>query len=141
MARPPKKPISVAKTHSARRRKGGAPPRMTHGTRVAFNITCAECGADDTLPFVPKNTDEVLCSKCARERYGDDWDRGRSEKPAEFEFDCAACGEHDVVPFMPDDPTAPMLCKMCSRGIEKPVHGRIEGEIIDRKAGVRKRKA
>lgn len=132
---------SVGTTSTARGAKRHAvPPRIKHGTRVAFNITCATCGREDTLPFVPKNTDELLCSSCARERFGDDWDKGRGPRPAEFEFDCAACGAHDVVPFVPEDPTAPMLCAMCVQGIEKPVRGRVDGEIIDSRAGVRKRR-
>lgn len=140
MARRDDKPVAVSKTRSSAKHKRGAPPRLTHGTRVAFNVTCAACGNEDTLPFVPKNADELLCSSCARERFGDDWDKGRSERPAEFEFECVACGAKAVVPFVPEDPNAPMLCGMCMQGVEKPVHGRVEGEVIDPKAGVRKRK-
>lgn len=137
---PKKTEPQVGRTHSDRVRKGGTPPRFKHGTRVAFNIVCARCGAEDTLPFVPKNTSEVLCSTCAREEYGEAWDKGRSGKPAEFEFACVACGDTDRVPFWPEDPEEPRLCSFCRLGLERPVHGRVDGEVLDARAGVRKRK-
>lgn len=141
MSPKPKVPqVGHTRTASPRKR-GGAPPRLKHGTRVAFNVTCSACGKHDTLPFVPKNTDEILCSACAREKFGDDWDKGRSGKPAEFEFTCVACGATDLLPFWPEDPNEPRLCGMCMRGVEKPIHGRVDGEIIDPRAGVRKRRA
>ena len=39
-------------------------PRKTHGTRVSFPITCARCGTDETLDYVPRGVklSEVLCS-------------------------------------------------------------------------------
>lgn len=133
--------VQISHTRDSKPRKKGVSPRFTHGTRVAFNVTCEACGKDDTLPFVPHNAEQILCGECAEERFGENWDKGRSEKPTEFEFDCAACGESSVVPFVPEDPSAPILCRLCEQGIQKPVRGRVDGgEIIDSKAGVRKRK-
>ena len=34
------------------------------GQRQSFEITCAECGAKDTVPFQPKGDRPVLCRNC-----------------------------------------------------------------------------
>lgn len=43
--------------------------RMGNGTtRVNFEITCAECGKPDTVPFKPKGDRPVLCRDCFRKQ-------------------------------------------------------------------------
>ncbi|MCB9520619.1 MAG: hypothetical protein H6700_07235 [Myxococcales bacterium] len=140
MTKPPSTTPDVARRRTVRQqRPAGRAPRLLHGTQVAFNIVCDACGAHDTLPFVPKNAAQTLCSNCAKERFGDGWDRGRYEKPREYEVRCASCGAVDFVPFEPDDPGA-MLCRRCLRGEEAPTHGRTDGVTVDRRAGVKRRR-
>lgn len=38
----------------------GAAPRE----RVAYKTTCANCGQETTVPFVPRGTKPVYCSSC-----------------------------------------------------------------------------
>ncbi len=131
--------VQISRTRANEPRKKGVSPRFTHGTRVAFNVTCEVCGKDDTLPFVPHNVEQLMCGACAKEHYGDNWDKGRTEGPMELEFACASCARVTVAPIVEGEP-APLLCRLCEAGVEKPVHGRIDGDVIDSKAGVRKRK-
>ena len=39
-------------------------PRHRHNTRVSLPITCAQCGENDTLEYMPKGKklDELLCN-------------------------------------------------------------------------------
>jgi CxxC-x17-CxxC domain-containing protein len=41
-------------------------PAMNGGTRerVAYKTTCANCGQETTVPFVPRGTKPVYCSNC-----------------------------------------------------------------------------
>jgi len=41
-----------------------------------YEITCAQCGAKDTVPFEPKNPEGILCTKCFKESKG----AGKEEK-------------------------------------------------------------
>ncbi|MBI4498218.1 MAG: zinc-ribbon domain containing protein [Chloroflexi bacterium] len=41
-----------------RRERSGGAPRETHA------ITCAMCGGEATVPFLPKNDRPVYCSRC-----------------------------------------------------------------------------
>ena len=36
------------------------------GHRQSFPIVCAQCGAEDTVPFQPKGDKPVLCRNCFR---------------------------------------------------------------------------
>ena len=36
----------------------------TPGERVQHPVTCAECGTETTVPFVPRNGKPVYCSTC-----------------------------------------------------------------------------
>ena len=138
MKKPTPAPVAHRKTNA--KKKKGIPPRLTHGTRVAFHVTCARCGNDDTLPFVPKNVEEVFCSKCAEEEFGEDWDKGRSQKSADYEFACAACGKTAVVNFEPEEPEG-FLCLDCVKGIETADPSRLEGATqVGKKRGIMKRK-
>jgi CxxC-x17-CxxC domain-containing protein len=40
-------------------RLGGAP-----GERIQHPVVCAQCGAETTVPFVPRNGRPVYCSDC-----------------------------------------------------------------------------
>ena len=86
-------------------------PRRKHDTRVAFRITCSECGLEDELDYVPKGVpvDELLCHDCMSARAGEDsrWAlveeqkmRERKQKP-KYDFVCATCGQSSELPFKP----------------------------------------
>lgn len=113
--------------------------KKTGPTRVQFHITCTECGVEDTLPFVPKGRNGVLCHVCAERRFGPDWSSGRVRPPRQvFTYQCAACGVSAEVHRVPE-PGELMLCGDCLSGVEKVDHGRLEGiQSLDAKAGVRK---
>jgi CxxC-x17-CxxC domain-containing protein len=131
-------PVARRKTHA--KKKKGVSPRHTHGTRVAFRITCERCKAEDTLPFVPKNASQILCSKCAEAEFGADWDKGRSDKVIEHEFECASCARASIVSYVPDDPEG-FLCSDCVKGIQSPDHSRLVGaKSVGRSPGVMRRK-
>lgn len=36
--------------------------------RVRYAIVCANCGANDHVPFIPKTDRPLLCSKCMAEK-------------------------------------------------------------------------
>jgi CxxC-x17-CxxC domain-containing protein len=138
MKRPTPAPVAHRKTNA--KKKKGISPRLTHGTRVAFQVTCARCGTEDTLPFVPKNAEELLCSGCAETEYGEDWDKGRTERSTEYEFQCAACTKTAFVQFMPEEPDG-FLCLDCVKGIETSDPTRLTGATkVGKKRGVMKRK-
>lgn len=117
---------------SRRRRKTS--PRKKHGTRVMLPITCANCGTEDTLDYVPKGADldDVLCSDCAREKFGTDSDWARVErkkardKGREWSFECDECGRTDWVPFEPK-PDRTYLCNLCRFDHDTPSPERLAG--------------
>ncbi|MFV9503110.1 MAG: zinc-ribbon domain containing protein [Oscillochloridaceae bacterium umkhey_bin13] len=41
-----------------------APSGGANRERVAHQTTCAKCGQDTTVPFVPRGTKPVYCSNC-----------------------------------------------------------------------------
>ena len=38
------------------------------GERQSFQITCSECGAQDTVPFKPRGDKPVLCRNCFQKK-------------------------------------------------------------------------
>jgi len=38
------------------------------GSREMYEVVCAECGAQTTVPFVPRNEKPVYCSPCYAKR-------------------------------------------------------------------------
>lgn len=45
---------------------GGGHGDFNRGPRQMFEITCANCGQKDTVPFQPKGDRPVLCRNCFR---------------------------------------------------------------------------
>ncbi len=41
-----------------------------NGQRPSVEITCAQCGKKDTVPFQPKDPSSVLCRDCFRQQRG-----------------------------------------------------------------------
>lgn len=111
-------------------------PRKEHGTRVMLPITCMQCGETDTLDYVPKGADldEVLCSDCARERFGSDsaWARIERSKQnetgdREWKFECDECGRVDYLPFEPK-PDRDYQCNLCRLDHDTPSKERLRGK-------------
>lgn len=133
-ARPTSK-LEHASPSRRAKRKFKSVPRRKHGTRVMLPITCAECGASDTLDYVPKGADldDVLCSDCAREQFGTDSDWARIERKksqesdgGEWAFECDTCGETDYLPFEPK-PEREYTCNLCRFDHDTPSRERLEG--------------
>ena len=58
---PPKRCPDCRTLKKAKMRDNGGP-------RESFEITCAECGKTDTVPFKPKGDRPVLCRDCFRKQ-------------------------------------------------------------------------
>jgi CxxC-x17-CxxC domain-containing protein len=46
-----------------------------------YEITCAECGKTDTVPFQPRNPSTVLCSECFKAKRGQQPKEEPGEEP------------------------------------------------------------
>ncbi len=51
---------------SAGRGRGGGGGGDSRGPRESFDVTCAECGAQTTVPFKPTEGRPVYCRDCFR---------------------------------------------------------------------------
>lgn len=97
-------------------------PRRKHDTRVAFRISCAQCGKDDELDYVPKGVpmSEVLCKECMLAKKGEAsrWALVEREKLREqnkrptYDVPCTDCGAIESLPFKPQ-PDREYFCYMC----------------------------
>ena len=69
---------------SMREDRGAPRPTMSGGApreRVTYKTTCANCGQETTVPFVPRGTKPVYCSNCFDQmRSGSGSDSGRSAR-------------------------------------------------------------
>jgi len=103
--------------------------------REDTTVTCADCGDQCTVPFVPKTDRPVYCSDCFRKNKPDDSsndrpsrdDRGsrysRDDRGSRYSRDndredttvtCADCGDQCTVPFVPRS-NKPVYCSDCFR--------------------------
>jgi len=103
--------------------------------REETTVTCADCGDQCTIPFVPKTDRPVYCSDCFRQNKPDDSsrdrpsrdDRGsrysRDDRGSRYSRDndreettvtCADCGDQCTVPFIPRS-NKPVYCSDCFR--------------------------
>jgi len=48
----------------ARRKAGGGSGGRERAPRQMYTVTCAECGTETQVPFLPKNDRPVYCSPC-----------------------------------------------------------------------------
>lgn len=104
-------------------------PRLEHGTRVYYPITCQKCGKGEVLSYVPKVNGELLCTGCASERYGRTWYQVKldaEDERREHEFECATCGRMDALPFKPQAGRK-YHCGRCMEDQALPNKGRLEG--------------
>lgn len=120
------------------RKDPASSPRLKHGTRVSFSITCNSCGKDDTLPFVPRTEGEMLCSDCAHETFGETWARGRQDaRQPRYETECSVCNIAMSFKFKPSH-GGPVICDDCSNGIEKSNPQRLmNAEYVGKDGAVR----
>ena len=101
-------------------------------------VTCADCGNQCTVPFVPRSNKPVYCSDCFRQnkpddsrddrrsgndrysrddrgsRYSRDDRRSRDNDREDTEVTCADCGNQCTVPFVPRS-NKPVYCSDCFR--------------------------
>ena len=106
--------------------------------REDTEVTCADCGNQCTVPFVPRSNKPVYCSDCFRQHKPDDSrddrrsgndrysrddrgsrysrdDRGsRDNEREDTEVTCADCGNQCTVPFVPRS-NKPVYCSDCFR--------------------------
>jgi len=106
--------------------------------REDTTVTCADCGDQCTVPFVPRSNKPVYCSDCFRKYKPDDSsndrpsrdDRGsrysRDDRGSRYSRDdrdndresttvtCADCGDQCTVPFVPRS-NKPVYCSDCFR--------------------------
>jgi len=87
-------------------------------------VTCADCGDECTIPFVPRTNKPVYCSDCFRQnkpqdssndRYSRD-DRGsrNNSRDESTIVTCADCGDECTIPFVPRT-NKPVYCSDCFR--------------------------
>ncbi len=58
-------PSRCASCRATRRNSsGGAGGRAERAPREMHTVTCAECGSETQVPFLPKNDRPVYCSPC-----------------------------------------------------------------------------
>lgn len=118
-------PASNAATTRRKRRRG-------RGARRDYAITCARCGASDTVPFKPKPGRELVCASCleaqgGREATAETKVGGRREgERALFDVTCSHCGQLDQVPFRPRRGGA-VLCAKC---MADPRVVRVGGRVL-----------
>ena len=110
--------------------------KTPHGTRVSRAVTCAACGSEDRVDFVPRAGQPVLCRACAAQKLGVE-DREAGLVPQE-ERQCPECNRTMTVDRdAPDD----FLCKDCHRGIHVPNRARLEAaEPTGRRGALRIRR-
>ena len=117
-----------------RQKRERSSPRKQHGTRVSFNIVCAECGREAELDYVPKGISmhEMQCPDC----FEDETESGRwkqvrdvkqREQASEWSFDCAKCGRTDWLNFEPNR-HKDYLCTRCFYRQADPKHERLENK-------------
>ena len=117
-------------------RRDSGDDRYSRGRRESATVTCADCGDECQVPFVPRSNKPVYCDDCfrnsRREDLGDDRssrndrqeyrrddrresrrdDRfSRSRKESAF-VTCADCGDECEVPFVPKT-DRPVYCSDC----------------------------
>ena len=134
------------KFEKSREPKRGRQLRRKHGTAVAVEIVCAQCGRTDTLAYMPKGIklSEAMCAECMQRAAPSDseWkkiEREREEaKSKDWEFLCADCGAKDYLPFEPK-PDRTYQCQRCLHDHQEPDKSRLDvKEEVDAHVFVRR---
>ena len=97
--------------------------------REEFDVVCAECGKQTTVPFKPTGNRPVKCRECfQKDRPAGAGPRGDSRGPRRdfggaggaggdrqlFDATCTRCGTQTQVPFKPT-PGRDVFCRDCFR--------------------------
>ena len=117
-------------------RRDSSDDRYSRGRRESAVVTCADCGTECEVPFVPRSNKPVYCDDCFRESrredLGDDRysrndrresrrdDRRESRRDDRFSrkrkesafVTCADCGDECEIPFVPKT-DRPVYCSDC----------------------------
>ncbi len=117
-------------------RRDSRDDRYSGGRKESATVTCADCGDECEVPFVPRSNKPVYCNDCFRESrredLGDDRysrndrresrrdDRRESRRDDRFSRNrkesafvtCADCGDECEVPFVPKT-DRPVYCSDC----------------------------
>ena len=111
--------------------------------REETTVTCADCGDQCTIPFVPKTDRPVYCRDCFRQNKPDDSSRDRQSRDdrgsrysrdndrEETTVTCADCGDQCTVPFVPRS-NKPVYCSDCFRQNKPDDSGRDRPSRDDR---------
>jgi len=87
-----------------------------------FDIVCAKCGREDTLPFEPndKKREAMYCRECYRKAVREKQQRERSSPRKKhgtrvsLRIECAECGEEAELDYVPKGVSLDeMLCETC----------------------------
>jgi hypothetical protein len=139
----PERPKVFERTGGGNLYVGG--PRNEHGTRVARRVACGRCGAEDHVPYAPRDASKALCRACAALvlRAYEVGTKAPTETRGET---CNLCGTPFRIPIHVVDDGDP-LCPNCLRGfttwsgsIDTPFEERQARVIEPRKSGVVVRK-
>ena len=120
-------------------RLGG--PRNEWGTRIARRVTCGRCGAEDHVPYVPRDASRALCRACATEVLKA-YEVGVKVRTETRPVTCNLCGTPFQLPVnVVDD--GDLLCPNCLRGfatwsgsIDTPFSERENRVLLERRTGV-----
>ena len=117
-------------------RRDSRDDRYSRGRRESATVTCADCGTECEVPFVPRSNKPVYCDDCFRESrredLGDDRysrndrqdyrrdDRRESRRDDRFSrkrkesafVTCTDCGDECEIPFVPKT-DRPVYCSDC----------------------------
>ena len=108
--------------------------RSRDDRKESATVTCADCGTECEIPFVPKTNRPVYCSDCFRQnkpqdsagdRYSRDdresrysrndrGSRSRDDRKESATVTCADCGTECEIPFVPKT-NRPVYCSDCFR--------------------------
>ena len=72
----PKRCPACRRTRRANRNEYGGGGGFEGGTRQMYPVTCAQCGVETEVPFLPRGDRPVYCSDCFRQQ------RSQSDSPA-----------------------------------------------------------
>lgn len=90
--------------------------------RTTYDFTCKRCSEVASVPFHPRDPDDLLCSDCYEETGGRTYDLSNVPKAPRrkhgtrvaFRIDCAQCGKEDELDYVPKGvPVDEILCKEC----------------------------
>ena len=89
---------------------------------TSYEFTCKRCGEIATVPFEPRNPDDLLCKDCFSETGGRTYDlsnvpkapRRKHNTRVAFRIICSNCEKEDELDYVPKGvPMSEILCNEC----------------------------